>query len=480
MLTLTGNTDGVRIFKSKRKSSFWPVQMFINENPINKRFKRSNIILTNIWFGKDPDFNLYLKPFTDELQDLAKNNIKLTIDGTTYEIAIRLFLMTADTPARCKFLCMKQFNGKFGCTYCTHPGVILEGSNQSKYDTTQYSLRTHADTIKLMKQFADHNIEELGIIGVSPLVAVPDYDLHRRTVIDYMHSVLLGNSNAMLDLWIDSKNHAYDYYITPRQKVIVERRISFIAPLTNFTRKPRSIEDRQFWKANEHKYWLLFYAVPCLRGILPDKYLLHFSLLSEAIFILTKTNISASDFEKASANLRKFIIQYQEYYGIENMVYNVHLLSHLADCVKNCGPLWAYSNFNFEDNNGELASYVQGTTDVEKQILSKIFYDGIILDFSSRSLVLSKYLDHINNTNVKISEKCGTITLFGKPLVHKCFEHEKVIVNEDTLGVYKKFFYEGDIFYSASKKSKQTNDAIVKLRDGSFGEIQLIFWSNLY
>lgn len=45
-ITLTLNTDGVRVFKSKRKASLWPIQLFINEVSPMKRFKTDNIILS--------------------------------------------------------------------------------------------------------------------------------------------------------------------------------------------------------------------------------------------------------------------------------------------------------------------------------------------------------------------------------------------------------------------------------------------------
>lgn len=50
------------------------------------------------------------------------------------------------------------------------------------------------------------------------------------------------------------------------------------------------------------------------------------------------------------------------------MVYNAHLLTHLINTVKNCGPLFCYSNFNFEDHNGVLTRYINGTREVQKQV----------------------------------------------------------------------------------------------------------------
>lgn len=416
------------------------------------------------------------KPLVDELKELAKNFLTITIEGTVHKVAVRLFLVTTDTPARCKVKAMKLFNGIYGCTYCLHPGVNLKGaSNSSKYNKRKCSSRTHSDTVSLMKAFMEFGIEELGITGISSLLAIPDYDIILQTPIDWMHCVLLGVTNTLMELWFNSENHEEAYYIPPIRRAAIERKISNITPLKSFTRKSRSIEERKYWKANELKYWLLFYAKPCLKGSMSGKFFDHFCLLSDAMFIFSKTHISRADFRDASAKLMKFTTQYEKYYGLENMVYNVHLLDHIPECVDNCGPLWAYSNFHFEDNNGYLSSMVQGTNNVEKQILSKTYYDGIISKFVDKRDALREFQSHMNNTYVKNSEKVGTVTLFGNGRIHKCNEQENLLIGKDHVTVYKKFFFAGSVFFSISKNLKQTNDTIVKLKDGSFGEIQLIF-----
>ncbi len=48
---------------------------------------------------------------------------------------------------------------------------------------------------------------------------------------------------------------------------------------------------------------------------------------------------------------------------------SVHLLVHLADCVRCLGPLWGHSAFPFEDANGWLNEQFRGTRDPDKQVL---------------------------------------------------------------------------------------------------------------
>lgn len=193
-ITLTLNTDGVRVFKSKKKASLWPIQMFIIEVAPNKRFKQANIILTGIWFGKDPNFEIYLKPLNKELRDLEEKKINVIINDEKRTVTVRVLLVSSDLPAKAKLMKMKQFNGEFGCSYCLHPGFMIGGSTTSKYtlSSENYNLRTHSSTVALMKLKLSTGKEAFGVIGVSPVIGFKDYDLILGTVIDYLHCILEG------------------------------------------------------------------------------------------------------------------------------------------------------------------------------------------------------------------------------------------------------------------------------------------------
>lgn len=198
LVTLTLNTDGVRVFKSKRKASLWPIQWIINEVPPHKRFKLDNILLSGIWFGSDPSFELYLKPLIKEMNDLDERKIIVNTSNTDKAVTVRVLLFSADLPAKSKCQKFKQFNGEFGCGYCLHPGFMVGASTSSKYteSSEEYSLRTHSSTLSLIGLFISTGQESFGVKGISPLIAFKDFDLINGTVIDYLHCVLEGNLNT--------------------------------------------------------------------------------------------------------------------------------------------------------------------------------------------------------------------------------------------------------------------------------------------
>lgn len=124
-ISLTLNTDGVQVFKSKSKS-LWPVQVIVNNlNPIY-RFKTSNIIVTALWFNmKHPPMKILLKPLLEEIVNLRAKGLTMVIDNTTYVFNVSILCATLDAPAKAVVQNIIQFNGFCSCSYCEHPGISV-------------------------------------------------------------------------------------------------------------------------------------------------------------------------------------------------------------------------------------------------------------------------------------------------------------------------------------------------------------------
>lgn len=95
-------------------------------------------------------------------------------------------------------------------------------------------------------------------------------------------------------------------YTTGRPSTVaqVDKRMLSIKPHQCFTRLPHSIKECCHWKASEWRHWLLFYAVPCCSGILPQRHLNHFVLLVEAVHILLLEELTAPQLQRAGKLLR--------------------------------------------------------------------------------------------------------------------------------------------------------------------------------
>ena len=115
-------------------------------------------------------------------------------------------LAIVDLPVKAAVLCAKQFNGKYGCSVCLHPG---EYSGQCQvYPPTEYPERTHRSVIAAAQLAEATKKVVVGIKGVSPMSTT--HNLVDSIPVDYMH-VVLGVTRNLLSHWFVSKYHSGAY-----------------------------------------------------------------------------------------------------------------------------------------------------------------------------------------------------------------------------------------------------------------------------
>lgn len=262
------------------------------------------------------------------------------MDGIRYKFIVAAGIF--DIPAKSKILNVSQFNGKYGCNYCFHPGTLANKKyiRYSHNRNTHYQSRSNKNQRKLMKLAHDTETKQYGVKGMSPLIALPNFDVVNQLPIDYMHNCLLGVVKMLNSLWFDSKNHSKIYYLGQRSKKIeFNRRFTRIRSFFEISRQPRNIMNTSKLKANEYKNWLLYISSSCLCGLLPKAYYDHFQIFREAIGKLLQPNIDIDELLEIQTNLNFFVQQFENLYGTENMTFNIHLLTHLTGHVKMFGPL---------------------------------------------------------------------------------------------------------------------------------------------
>ena len=113
------STDGVALFKSSA-ADLWPVFVVILNHI---RMNAQNIVLAGLWYGtKKPPMHLLLKPIMKKLRRLHTLGVPIeTPNGLiTYQAKVEMAIF--DLPAKAAVLNAKQFNGRYGCSVCLHPG----------------------------------------------------------------------------------------------------------------------------------------------------------------------------------------------------------------------------------------------------------------------------------------------------------------------------------------------------------------------
>ncbi|XP_072145539.1 uncharacterized protein [Dermacentor andersoni] len=363
-ITVTINTDGSPVFKSS-KYSVWPIQILVNELPFDIRF--CNIVVGALWFAKcHPPAHLFMLTFVKVFNNM--NTISWQHAGERINSKVFVTCCCVDSPARASLLNMKQFNGFYGCSWCLEKGTAVERTLRYIPGESAAALRTHRGMVQDMQDAYEQGRPVHGIKGPSPLLQLKGFNLVWCLPPDYMHCVLEGVTQQITELWLTGAGTPF--YIG-RHIQEVENRIRDLKPPASFCRLPRPIGERKYWKATEWLYWLLFYALPCLKGVLQERYLTHFSLLCEAIFLLLQTSVSASDLQRADHLLSSFVNRVCVLYGESSATYNVHQLLHLSKSVEMLGPLWGTSTFPFENSNGLLVKLVTASKGVPLQIAER-------------------------------------------------------------------------------------------------------------
>uniref|UniRef100_A0ABM0N1J6 Uncharacterized protein LOC102800872 n=1 Tax=Saccoglossus kowalevskii TaxID=10224 RepID=A0ABM0N1J6_SACKO len=279
-------------------------------------YRRCNKIFAGIWFGfKKPECKTFLQPFAVSLKELFTTGIGVSVKGKKVLVKGILLSSVFDSPARCIFMELNQFNGFFGCPFCLTKGATVKTGQKGHmlaYPFNTDNSSTGHDQLRTLLETRQHAMEAftksqqgnssavMGVKGVSWFLHVPKFDMINGMGADYMHCVCLGITKMLLILWTDKTNKDNPWYVG-NQLELIDTKILRIKPPHVITRAPRNIfNELSHWKASEFRNFLLFYSIPVLWKILPNEYFQHYCLLVEAIFILLQSSISPMQLKKAS------------------------------------------------------------------------------------------------------------------------------------------------------------------------------------
>ena len=175
-----------------------------------------------------------------------------------------------DLSAKASVLNFKQFNGKYGCCVCYHPGLRLSNGTRI-YPPLVYHERTHTEVLSAAEE-AEHCAVK-GVLGMSPLSML--LDVVDAVPIDYMHCCLEGVMRSPMKYWFNSSFLGNSFYHGCYLAQIDSKQ----HPSSEFSRPPRSITKHlSYWKTSELRTWLLFYSLLLLLGHLPSLHFHHYAL----------------------------------------------------------------------------------------------------------------------------------------------------------------------------------------------------------
>lgn len=300
-----------------------------------------------------------------------------------------------------------------------------------------------------------------GVKGLSPFACFPNFDVVFSFNFDYMHSVCLGTAKHLIKTWLMNKKN---YFVNGSLalKTIKDNCKMLYLP-KKIKRKLSDLSDVENWKASQFRDFLLFYGPVLLKDVLKPQYYSNFCNFSFAIYSFLSEELSEEDFLLASEKLITFVLDFQILYGIENMRYNVHLISHIPLFVINSGLLWVNSLFSFEGMNRYVNKFINGTNNIIQEATVKLcLYNNrrlgekpqrngnFYFNGGATTMVAPKVITLPNNLNI--------------PNLRLNFDYKEI----------SNFIFANEFFEKKPTRNKICDDSFVELYSGVVGQIYKI------
>ncbi|SMN01974.1 hypothetical protein SPONN_281 [uncultured Candidatus Thioglobus sp.] len=375
-LTFIINIDWFQPFKH-RTYSIGVMYLCIINLPRGVRFKRENVILLGLIPGpSEPSvINSYIAPHVSDFLSLWDGVNFLTSDHSHQIIRGALICVACDLPAARKVSGFLSHAANFGCSRCySEFSTGVFGKNDySGFSRESWVVRTnekHRQNITKRK-----GLESKFGCRYSSLLELPYFDPIKMTILDPMHNLYLGTSKYILKLWMKQE------VLDQAKCVEINRRILLVAIPSNFkiSRLPPTIESVSSFTAEQMMIWVNFYSIFCLHKLLPDEHLecwRHFVLASR---LLSKHQMTSTDVIVADTLLLSFCRRFEHIYGSNAVMPNMHMHSHLLECVKDFGPMCSFWLFSFERYNGILGDQPTNNCAIESQLLKRFIDENFNL-----------------------------------------------------------------------------------------------------
>ena len=386
--------------------------------PRSERFKRENVFLIGIIPGPcEPSLtiNPYLSPLVDELLQLWNPGVALTHSGSPLSPQIfkaALLCVACDVPASRKICGFTSHASAAGCSKCKKKFKVGRIGEPSDYSGFEPCPRRQNDehrrqAAEISCQTSQEDADKLtSLYGTryTELYRLPYFDCVRFTIVDPMHNLFLGTAKRMLEIWLDEK------HLDVGDLQAVQNVIDGTEAPSNIGRLPFKIaKSFAGFTAEQWKSWTTMFSLFALRNRLQLEHYQCWTLFVHACRILSTPMNEVKDVGTAHSLLVQFCKEFERLYGSAKVTPNMHLHTHLADCILDYGPVHSFWLFGFERYNGILGDYQTNNKSVEIQIFRKFLRDQHLHDLAAPNV----YRENFEQI-FKQSEQHNTATNIGQ------------------------------------------------------------------
>lgn len=354
--------------------------------PREERFKLENIMLIGIVpdMKGEPPLNTFIEPLVSELKLLWETGLQCcSFESPNSAVTCKVALMCVgcDIPATRKLCGFLGHSATLGCSKCL---IKFEGpvgnkdySGFSREDWIERSLDQHTAELRIIQktktQTEKKKLESYYGIRYSCLVELEYFDPIKMSVIDPMHNLYQGTAKQMIRIW--QKHDVLNDSTFPD----IQNMVDNITTPSNIGRIPRKISSNfSGFTADQWKNWTNIFSLFALKDVLTIEQLLNWRDFVLASRLLCSNMLTIDEVEEIDSLLIKFCKGVETLYGKECVTPNMHLHGHLAEVVKDYGPVYSFWLFSFERYNGHLGSLPNNNKSVEVQMMKRFLRDSMV------------------------------------------------------------------------------------------------------
>lgn len=396
-ILLNINVDGLPIFKSCNVQ-FWPILGMIAQPKMGDPF------VIGLFCGNSKPSD----PFTF-MHDFIQEMKRLEQDGFMFQnkhFSLALSAVICDAPARAFVKNVMGHNAYYGCERCVQRGVW---NKKVTFPETYAELRSDVQFDEMTN--AEHHK------GASPFREL-SFGMVSQFPLDYMHLVCLGVMRRLILLWmkgpLPSRIGPLATRLISASLLEMRKRLP-----REFARKPRSLAELERWKATELRQFLLYTGPLALLGNISDNLYHNFMLLSVPMFILLSPRLSIEYCDYAEKLLLLFVQHYNDIFGSEFVVYNVHSLVHLAqDSRMFQGSLDNVSAFPFENFMCSLKKMIRKPQNPLQQAIRRLSETRNLSKFQNKGIVEMPRRTHLDGPVPAGYDRCMQFHEIHMPLFY--------------------------------------------------------------
>ena len=306
----------------------------------------------------------------------------MTLNNHTFTFHCALLCISCDNPAARKVSGFLGHASKHACPRCKQEFQFDSSIGKMNYSSftscdprSQSEHKIHsAEWIHAKTSAERERIEKLHGYRFSVLLYLPYIDLIRFTVVDPMHNLFLGTAKHFLSHILLGND-----LLSRAQTLAIQNTVDACIVPSSTGRIPHKIASNfSSFTADQWKNWVLMFSLPSVYNVLPQADFECWRKFVVACFNLCSPIVSIAEINMAHNCLIQFCESCVSIYGQSAATINMHLHTHLKDCIIDFGPIYSFWLFSFERYNGLLGSYHTNQRSIEIQVMRRFLEDSEI------------------------------------------------------------------------------------------------------